>query len=176
MFSIFNDKKGLYRTIVCRCLIHRPHYFARLMGFGSRGPSESFFFFQIRHGNALNEIACVASVSNRVIARKLEWKQKKSFIFFLLLSQLSRRTSRGNACYAGYERDCLGRRRTGTRYGNVYRSVRQNWQGIVTATCFINSDISVCCFTSISRELRKWSLGLGQHLKGGWPNVRTESK
>ena len=52
------------------------------MGFGSRGPSESFFFFQIRHGNALNEIACVASVSNRVIARKLEWKQKKSFIFF----------------------------------------------------------------------------------------------
>ena len=32
-------------------------------------------------------LACVASVSNRVIARKLE---------------LSRRTSRGNACYAGY--------------------------------------------------------------------------
>ena len=33
-------------------------------------------------------LACVASVSNR-------------FFFFLLLSQLSRRTSRGNACYAG---------------------------------------------------------------------------
>ena len=53
-------------------------------------------------------LACVASVSNRVIARKLERKQKKkppppSFIFFfLLLSQLSRRTSLGNACYAGY--------------------------------------------------------------------------
>ena len=82
-------------------------------------------------------IACVASASNRVIARKLERKQKKrlkgegegrrgnagersfskswglrasgSFFplplprhsFFLLLSQLSRRTSRGNACYAG---------------------------------------------------------------------------
>ena len=30
----------------------------------------------------MNEIACVASVSNRVIARKLERKQKKSFIFF----------------------------------------------------------------------------------------------
>ena len=27
-----------------------------------------------------------------------------------------------------------------------------------------------------SRERRKWSLGLGQHLKGAWPNVRTESK
>ena len=59
-------------------------------------------------------LACVASVSNRVIARKLERKQRKgwsSFVplplprhsfFFLLLSQLSRRTSRGNACYAGY--------------------------------------------------------------------------
>ena len=57
VFSIFNDKKGLYRTIVCRCLVHRPHYSARLMRFGSRGPSESFFFSQIRHGNALNEIA-----------------------------------------------------------------------------------------------------------------------
>ena len=27
------------------------------MRFGSRGPSESFFFSQIRQGNALNEIA-----------------------------------------------------------------------------------------------------------------------
>ena len=89
-------------------------------------------------GKALGtRLACVASVSNRVIARKLERKQKKgwrgrgkgeeetlarkphdsgkrplifhgspppspSLIFFLLLSQLSRRTSRGNACYAGY--------------------------------------------------------------------------
>ena len=51
-------------------------------------------------------LACAASVSNRVIARKLERKQKKLPLprhsFFLLLSQLSKRTSRGNACYAGY--------------------------------------------------------------------------
>ena len=58
-------------------------------------------------------LACVASVSNWVITRKLERKQKKGWssfpfpspvihFFFLLLSQLSRRTSRGNACYAGY--------------------------------------------------------------------------
>ena len=38
--SVFNDSEGLYRTTVCRCLVHRPHYSARLMGFGSRGPSE----------------------------------------------------------------------------------------------------------------------------------------
>ena len=24
-----------------------------------------------------------------------------------------------------------------------------------------------------SSERQKWSLGLGQHLKGAWPNVRT---
>ena len=65
-------------------------------------------------------LACVARVSNRVIARKLERKQKKKRVqssycakvradplprhsfFFLLSSQFSRRTSRGNACYAGY--------------------------------------------------------------------------
>ena len=46
-------------------------------------------------------LACVASVSNRVIARKLE---RKHIHFFLLFSQLSRRTSRGNACYAGYKK------------------------------------------------------------------------
>ena len=43
------------------------------------------------------------SVSNRVIARKLE---RTPFLvihfFFLLSSQVSRRTSRGNACFAGY--------------------------------------------------------------------------
>ena len=63
-------------------------------------------------------------------------------------------------------------------------------------------DISACCFTSVSRawppenckylsparshtlamekisspgERWKWSLGLGQHLKGASPNMRTES-
>ena len=49
-----------------RCLVRRPHYSARLMRFGSRGPSE--FFSQIRHRNALTEIAwedAVASEKNR---------------------------------------------------------------------------------------------------------------
>ena len=51
-------------------------------------------------------VACVASVSNRVIARKLELSLPPPFpvihFFFSLLSQLSRRTSQGSACYAGY--------------------------------------------------------------------------
>ena len=58
--SVFNDSEGLYRTTVCRCLVRRPHYFARLVRFGSRGPSE--FFSQIRHRNALTEIAWEDSV------------------------------------------------------------------------------------------------------------------
>ena len=37
--SIFNDSEGLHGTTVCRCLVRRPHYSARLMRFGSRGPS-----------------------------------------------------------------------------------------------------------------------------------------
>ena len=64
--SFFNDSEGLYRTTVCRCLVCRPHYSARLMRFGSRCPSE--FFSQIRHWNALTEIAwedAVASEKNR---------------------------------------------------------------------------------------------------------------
>ena len=40
--SVFNDSDGLYGTTVCRCLVRRPHYSARLMRFGSRGPSEFF--------------------------------------------------------------------------------------------------------------------------------------
>ena len=66
MSSVSNDSEGLYRTTVYRCLVRRPHYSARLMRFGSRGPSE--FFSQIRHRNALTEIAwedAVASEKNR---------------------------------------------------------------------------------------------------------------
>ena len=60
-------------------------------------------------------LACVASVSNRVIARKLEREQKKvggggekriplplpRHSFFALVPTFST-NSRGNACYAGY--------------------------------------------------------------------------
>ena len=38
--SVFNDSEGLYGTTVYRCLVRRPHYSARLMRFGSLGPSE----------------------------------------------------------------------------------------------------------------------------------------
>ena len=74
-----NDSEGLCRKTVCQCLVHRPHYSARLTRFGSPGPSE--FFFSDTPPKCLH-------------------------------------------------RDCVGRRRTGTRHGNVYVSVREK-QGIV---------------------------------------------
>ena len=73
--SVFNDSEGLYGTTVCRCLVSKPNYSARLMGFGSRGPSE--------------------------FAPKCR------------------------------DRDCVGRRRTGTRHGNVYCSVREKRGNVV---------------------------------------------
>ena len=54
--SVFNDSEGLYETIVCRCLVRRPHYSVRLMRLGSRGPSE--FANEI----GLTEIAWVDAV------------------------------------------------------------------------------------------------------------------
>ena len=97
----------------------------------------------------------------------------------------------------------MGRRRTRTRHGDVYRSVREKQGNIVyrnvlqTMTSLrvvslvfrghdplkianINpqQDATLSLWKKISspREWRKWSLGLGQHLKGASPNVRTESQ
>ena len=100
------------------------------------------------------------------------------------------------------DRDCVGRRRTGTRHGNVYRSVREK-QGIVVyqqrvlqtvtslpVVSLVFREHDLLKITNInpqeearfslwkklgsSSERRKWSLGLGQRLKGAWPNVRME--
>ena len=98
----------------------------------------------------------------------------------------------------------MGRRSTGNRHGNVYRSVREE-QGIVVYRQRVFQTVAYLRVDSLlfrghdllkitninrqqearfllwknldySRKRRKWSLGLGQHLKGAWPNVRTESK
>ena len=84
---------------------------------GHRTPRKSLIYVstyrvQIALPAALR-LACVASVSNRVTARKLEREQKgegsfiplplpRPFFFFLLSSQQFSTNSRGNACYAGY--------------------------------------------------------------------------
>ena len=90
----------------------------------------------------------------------------------------------------------MGRRRTGTRHGNVYRSVREKQGNFVyrqrvlqTVTSLrvvslvfrghdlrkLQSKKHTFAMEKISspREPRKWSLGVG---KGASPNVRTESQ
>ena len=59
------------------------------------------------------------------------------------------------------DRDCVVRRCTGTRHGNVYSSIREKKGNCsLSATCFSNSVISACCFTIVSRarppESRKY--------------------
>ena len=94
----------------------------------------------------------------------------------------------------------MGRRRTGTRHGNVYCSVREKQGNVVyrqrilqtvTSLRFVSlvfrghnllkianinpqqeATLSVWKKISFPRERRKWNLGLGQHLKGASPNVR----
>lgn len=67
-------------------------------------PRFKLFYLTAFFGVAYTEtspvsLGCVASVYNRVIERKFEREQKKSFLL-LLSSQISRRTRARNACYA----------------------------------------------------------------------------
>ena len=137
--SVFNDSEGLYGTIVSRCLVHRPHYFAR--------------------GECVSGHVARASSPPKCL-----------------------------------DRDCVGRRRTETMYGKSVREKKgkivygQRVLQIVTSLCVVSlvfrgykSQILIPSKKphfrygkkNISlRERRKWSLGLGQHLKGALPNVR----
>ena len=74
-----------------------PCLLARLASLGLRSKR-----FQSSYCAKVRAEAKKKSVSNRVIARKLERTPFPVIHFFLLSSQFSRRTSRGNACYAGY--------------------------------------------------------------------------
>ena len=102
------------------------------------------------------------------------------------------------------DRDCVPCLVPVRRLPNVYRSVREK-QGIVVYQQRVLQTVTSLRVVSLvfrghdplkitninpqqearfslwkklgsSSERRKWSLGLGQHLKGAWPNVRTESK
>ena len=74
-----------------------PCLLARLASLGLRSKR-----FQSSYCAKVRAEAKKKSVSNRVIARKLERTPFLVIHFFLLSSQFSTRTSRGNACYAGY--------------------------------------------------------------------------
>ena len=144
--SIFNDSKGLYGTTVCRCLQSVGLIIPRANAFRVTWSE------RVRHRNVLTEIAWEDAVQGQGMAMSTVLSKKKT----------------GKCCL---------------------------W-----ATCFTNSDISACSVSlvflghdplkianinpqqeatlslwkkiSSSRERRKWSLGLGQHVKGTSSNVR----
>ena len=100
------------------------------------------------------------------------------------------------------DRNCVGRRRTGTRHGNVYRSVREKKGNVVYRQLVLQTVISLRVVSQVIRghdllkianinpqqeaTLSLWKknkfperaadmeMGLGLHLKGALPNVRTE--
>ena len=102
------------------------------------------------------------------------------------------------------DRDFVERRRTGTRHGNVYRSIGEKQGNVVFRQRVLQTVRSLRVVSLVSRghdllkianinpqqeptlslwkkkissprERRKWNQGLGQHLKDALPNVRTES-
>ena len=80
-------------------------------------------------------VACVASVSNRVVP---SFPSPSPVIhFFLLLSQLSRRTWRGNACYAGYG-DCFNRPFAGRSHVLGYNLADGSLDGKLSRRSFLS--------------------------------------
>ena len=72
--SVFNDSKGLYGTTVCRCLARRPHY------------SNAFrvtWSEQVRHRNALTEIAWEDSVQGLGMAMSTVESEKNREMLFI---------------------------------------------------------------------------------------------
>ena len=107
MSSVFNDSEGLYGTIVSRCLVHRPHYFAR--------------------GECVSGHVARASSPPKCL-----------------------------------DRDWVGRRRTRSRHGHVYRSVRER-QGNVACENIRFSSSSPLGTSPVAKneEKRMFSLAKG---------------
>ena len=68
--SVFNDSEGLYGTTVCRCLVRRPNYSARLMRFGSSGPSEFATLRRRRTGTMHNVYRSVREKQGNFVYRQ----------------------------------------------------------------------------------------------------------
>ena len=127
------------------------------MRFGSRGPSE--FFSQIRHRNALTEIAWEDAVQGLGMAMST------------VASEKNRELLQGIVVY----RQRVLQTVTSLRVVSlVFRG--HDLLKIANINPQQEARFSLWKKLSSPRERRKWSLGLGQHLKGAWPNVRTESK
>ena len=151
MSSVFNDSEELYRTTVYRWLVHRPHYSARLMRFGSRGPSE--FFSPIRHRNALTKIA---------------WEEAEQGLGGNVYSSVIEKQGIVAGIVVYWQRVL----QTVTSLGVVSLRPPENHKFYSPARSLIFALEEI----SSPRERRKWSLGLGHNLKAlGLTCVRSQS-
>ena len=150
--SVFNDSEGLYRTTVCRCLVHGPHYSSRLMRFGSRGPSE--FFSQIRHRSAFIEITWEDAVQE-LGGNEYHNAREKQGIVVYRQRVLQTVTSLGVISLGFREHDHLKIANFNPQQEARFSLWKKNW------------------FPERVAEMESRSTS---QLKSAWPNVRTESK
>ena len=116
----------------------------------------------------------------------------------LIIPQLMRFGSRGQGeCFFSdtppkcLDRDCLGRRRTGTRHGSVYRSVIEKQGIVVSRQRVLQTMTSLRVVSLVFRghgENWTWFLERlaemeprsgstpNRRFTGAWPNVRKESQ
>ena len=134
-------------------LVRRPRYSAQLMHFGSRGLSE--FFPQVCYRNALTEIAWKDAVRGLGMAKSTVASEKNRELLFI-----------SNVFYKPWHLSVLF---------HEYFEGTNSWKSQI----LIPSKKTDFCYgkkLGSSSDRRKWSRSLAQHLKGAWPNVRTESK
>ena len=114
------------------------------MRFGSRGPS-------VRHRNALTEIAWEDAVKGLGMEMSTVASEKNKEILFV-----------GNVFYKQWHRCVLL---------HLCFEGTTSWK---SQSINPQQEATLSLWTKISspRERRKWSLGLGQHLKDASPNVR----
>ena len=148
-------QKGLYRTTVCRDLsLSQASLFRTANAFRVTW-SERVFFPQVCHRNALTEIAWEDAVQALGMAMSTVASEKNRELLFI-----------SNVFYKPWHLSVLF---------HEYFEGTNPWKSQI----LIHSKKPDFCYgkkLGSSSDRRKWSLSLAQHLKGAWPNVRTESK
>ena len=113
--------------------------------------SERVFFPQVCHRNALTEIAWEDPVQALGMAMSTVASEKNRELLFISVLQTVTSLRVVSLVFRGHDLLKI------TNINPQQEARFSLWKKLVS-----------------SSERRKWSLGLGQHLKGDWPNVRTE--
>ena len=143
-------QKGLYRTTVCRDLsVSQASLFRTANAFRVTW-SERVFFPQVCHRNALTEIAWEDAVQALGMAMSTVASEKNRELLFISVLQTVTSLRVVSLVFRGHDLLKI------TNINPQQEARFSLWK------------------LGSSSERRQWSLGLGEHLKGAWPNVRTE--